>query len=270
MRRNDVRGAVLIVALLAALGMVPPASGDLLVTRDGSRIETRGSWEVRGRLVVFTRTDGVLASIHLREVDLEASEEATAAAAAREEKEDSEAGEEAGRDDAGSQPREAAWVLTDADFTHRLIIDDAEASGGDADGEPADGGASAGGAARPPVVLSYQREFDVVDQHVRVTGTLANKTRATATAVSLEVSLFDEQGDLVEMRRAELAETMLSPGAETSFLADFPDVYSFSAVQFRPRSANLETNEAGQARIPGPDDAAREEEESGTGEPPGG
>lgn len=269
MKRDDAKGAVLIAALLAALGMAPPASGDLLVTRDGSRIETQGPWEVRGRLVVFTRTDGVLASMRLREVDLEASEEATAAAA-REEKEASEAGEEAGRDDAGSQPREAAWVLTDADFTRRLIIEDPEGTGGEADGEQAGGGASGGEVARPPVVLSYQREFDVVDQHVRVTGTLANKTRTTATAVSLEVSLFDEQGDLVEMRRAEVAETMLSPGAETSFLADFPDVYSFSAVQFRPRSANLETAEGEGARIPGPDDAAREEEELGTAEPPGG
>lgn len=270
MRRDDAKGAVLIAALLAALGMAPSVSGDLLVTRDGSRIETQGPWEVRGRLVVFTRSDGVLASMRLREVDLEASEEATAAAAARKEKEASETGEEAGRDDAGSQPREAAWVLTDADFTRRLIIEDPEGSGGETDGEPAGGATSGGEAARPPVVLSYQREFDVVDQHVRVTGTLANKTRGTATAVSLEVSLFDEQGDLVEMRRAELAETMLSPGAETSFLADFPDVYGFSAVQFRPRSANLETAEGEGARIPGPDDAAREEEELGTAEPPGG
>lgn len=271
MRRDDAKGAVLIAALLAALGMAPPVSGDLLVTRDGSRIETRGPWEVRGRLVVFTRTDGMLASIRLREVDLEASEEATAAAAADEQaaREASEAGEEPGRADAG-KPREAAWVLTDADFTHRLILDDAEEPGGDADGEPADGDASAGGAARPPVVLSYQRELDVVDQHVRITGTLANRTGSTATAVTLEVSLFDEQGDLVEMRRAAVAETILSPGAETSFLADFPEVYSFAAVQFRPKSANLETNEGGQARVPGPDDATSGQGEVGAEESPEG
>jgi hypothetical protein len=240
---------------MAAVTVGAPAYGDVLVTRDGSQLETRGPWEVQGRLVVFTRPDGTLASIRLRDVDLEASEEATSTAAAAEReaaKQASQSGEN--REDATSEHRESAWVLTDADFTRRLIIDDPEAQEGETTEEGA--ASEAADATRPPVVLSYEREVDLVDQHVRITGTLANKTRNTASAVSLEVSLFDEQGELIQMRRAELAEAILSPGAETSFHVDFPEVFAFSAVQFRPRSVNLETEKSGDAHIPGPDDAA--------------
>ena len=57
--------------------VVPPASADVLVTRDGQRIETDGPWEVKGRQVVFTNTAGVLSVVRLSEIDLEASELAT-------------------------------------------------------------------------------------------------------------------------------------------------------------------------------------------------
>ena len=269
MIRDETKRALVIPALLAALVLGAPAFGDLLVTRDGSRIETRGPWEVRGRLVVFTQPDGTLASIRLREVDLEASEDATAAAEEKETEKGAEGVAESGESAEGAATeKEATWVLTDADFTRRLVVDEeteASEEGTDDDGEDE---SSQSEAARPPVVLSYQEEPDVVDQHVRIVGTLANKTRTTASSVSLEVSLFDEQGNLLEMRRAEVTDTVLTPGAETSFQADFPDVFTYSAVRFRPKSVNLDTNEGEGARIPGPDDDAREEEELGTDEPP--
>jgi hypothetical protein len=73
--------AVLLGGLLAAA--VPgPLSADVLVTRDGQRIETRGPWEVKGRMVVFTLPNGTLSSIRADEVDLAASREATAEALA--------------------------------------------------------------------------------------------------------------------------------------------------------------------------------------------
>lgn len=58
------------------------ANADWLVTRAGERVETEGPWEVRGRMVVFTNVDGVLASIRLSEIDLDASRAATDDAAA--------------------------------------------------------------------------------------------------------------------------------------------------------------------------------------------
>ena len=64
------------VALLAS-----PATGDWLVTTDGSRIETDGPWTERGRTVVF-ESDGQLMSLRLADVDLEASRALTAEAEA--------------------------------------------------------------------------------------------------------------------------------------------------------------------------------------------
>lgn len=248
--------AALVAPLLASLTAAAPASGDLLVTRDGSQIETQGPWEVRGRLVVFTRPDGTLASMRLQDVHLEASEEATAAAEAAEE----EAAEDGdGDDEEAARNREATWVLTDADFTRRLVIEDTGEP--DGEGEETPGESSASDATRAPVVLSYERDTDLVDQHVRITGTLANQTRLAASAVSLEVSLFDEQGELIEMRRAEVTDPLLAPRAETTFQVDFPEVFSFAAIQFRPRSVNLESGEGGEAHVPGPEDAAREQDE---------
>ena len=54
-----------------------PSWADILVTRDGQRIETDGPWEVKGRQIVFTTASGVLSAVRLSEIDLEASELAT-------------------------------------------------------------------------------------------------------------------------------------------------------------------------------------------------
>ena len=69
----------LIAIALWALGPSIPA--EVLVTRDGQRIETQGPWQVKGRQVVFTSTQGVLSSMRLAEIDLAASEAATAGTA---------------------------------------------------------------------------------------------------------------------------------------------------------------------------------------------
>lgn len=64
----------LVLAVLAQ-----PADADILVLRDGHRLETDGPWEVRGGQVVFRTPHGVLSSLRLDEVDLEASRRATEA-----------------------------------------------------------------------------------------------------------------------------------------------------------------------------------------------
>jgi len=52
---------------------------DVLVLRDGSRVETKGPFEVRGRQVIFTDSQGQLSALRLSEVDFEASKRATSA-----------------------------------------------------------------------------------------------------------------------------------------------------------------------------------------------
>src|SRR4030095_2502949 len=92
----------LLIALLAAAS---PATADWLVTRAGGRVETKGPWRVKGKLVVFDKTDGTLASLRLSEVDLEASRKATA---------DAHAG--AAAPPAPEPPKKKLATLTDADF----------------------------------------------------------------------------------------------------------------------------------------------------------
>ena len=60
-----------LAALLLCLAA--PAAAEWLVTDDGARIETRGPWKVVGSSVVFTQTNGTLASLRAARVDLEAS-----------------------------------------------------------------------------------------------------------------------------------------------------------------------------------------------------
>jgi len=62
---------------LAATGS---AQADWLVTQEGKQVQTKGPWEVRRNLVVFTLPNGTLSSMRLSEVDVEKSKELTAEA----------------------------------------------------------------------------------------------------------------------------------------------------------------------------------------------
>ena len=96
--------SLLFAVLMLAPG--PSAEADWLVMRDGSRLETQGSWEVRGTRIVLTLPGGMLASVAMREVDLERShgESAPLPAAAKSPRVE------------GSLPvRKPAFVLTNRD-----------------------------------------------------------------------------------------------------------------------------------------------------------
>jgi glutaredoxin len=57
------------------------ASADWLVTRDGTRLQTRGEWTVDGGVVRFRDSRGALRALRVAEVDLDASRAASTAAA---------------------------------------------------------------------------------------------------------------------------------------------------------------------------------------------
>lgn len=63
------------------LCLATSAGADVLVLKDGSRVETQGEFEVRGKRIVFTSVQGTLATLRLDEVDLEASQAASQPAA---------------------------------------------------------------------------------------------------------------------------------------------------------------------------------------------
>jgi hypothetical protein len=223
------KGAVrslLVTALVVTAAL--PAAADWLVTREGAKVETRGKWEVKGRVVVFTRPDGSLASLRLTETDLEASRKLTARGGQVEETTIASRPEEA-------TPRKRR-VVTDKDVGH------SESAAGPA--EPAKAKSDPPAPAPAPViaVANWQREADSGDRHVVITGRVLNSGKAVATDITLSVHVFDESGKRLATVPGTLTAVVLKPGQEGTFRADFPGLFSFAEVKFEAKSSsNLAT-----------------------------
>lgn len=235
------RRPLAISAALAALALLATAPGraDWLVTRDGARIETRGPWQQKGKLVVFTRTDGTLSSLRLQEVDLDASRRATEA-------EKIEA--PAPGSGAPAHPRRpSVRSLTDKDFPKRSPApeDGAAAPGadtakpeGDAEGSTDKAAAEAAKTAPKLEVVSWERA-EGIGEAVRLTGLLRNNATDQATGVELLANLYDETGALLVRQQAKLEQDHLGPGETTPFTVEVPGSYTFSAVNFQTRSTGF-------------------------------
>lgn len=220
--RRTAPGRLAALLVLAAL----PAGADWLVTRQGGRVETRGAWEVKGKLVVFHTLNGTLSSMRTSEVDLEASRKAT---------------EEAVRARAAAaeapkppEKKPSVLVLTDKDVRH---IEETAAA-------PAD--ATPAGEGEKPVgdlaVGTWERASAPDAGHVVITGTLRNTAAsATATGILLLVSLFDETGKQIGTAEAVLTSSALPPGEQSGFRAEFPGVFSFARLEFDPKAVQVKT-----------------------------
>jgi hypothetical protein len=198
-------------ALMAAA--IHPAGADWLVTRDGGRIETRGAWQVRGKLVVFHTPAGELSSLRLAEVDFDASRRATA---------DAERARKATAEASRPAParKAPAFVVTDDKVRH------VEPGG---DGSPA-------GPASAVRVANWERTTDPGDGHVIITGTVQNGAASEVTDITLTVRLLDEAGKTTATGLGLLSSTTLPPGQQSTFRIDFPNVTTYSDVKFEPRA----------------------------------
>lgn len=234
------------LALLAAgLLVSAPAAADWMVTRDGGRFEIKGTWKVDGKRVVFTLPNGTLSSLRLADVDLEASRKATTAAL--------EAAAEAERPQPPPPPRKVR-VLTDKDFAR------AEPPAGEANPAPATPGEQPSTATPAPEALSPVQVMDWKQQarpgskEMEISGVVRNTGPEVATAVSLTVRLFDEQGTLLALDEASLTTRALQPGQTTSFQVVFPDVISFGSARFEIRSVPLLVRpRPAEEEVPSPD-----------------
>jgi hypothetical protein len=210
--RAPMRLALAAAALVLAAA---PAWADWLVTREGTWVETRGAWEVRGKLVVFHTLKGELSSLRLAEVDLAASRRQTARAELAR-----QAAEEARRRPAEKKP--PVLVLTDDKVRH------------------VEGGDSAAGASpqAPPslTVASWERSAAKPDGHVVITGTLRNTSGAQASDITLAVALLDAEGNATATGRAVLTATALAAGEQSGFRVEFPGVSTYSEVKFEPQA----------------------------------
>ena len=232
-RSNPATGVLCLILLTASLlSFGSAASADWLVTRDGAAVETRGAWEVRGEMVVFTSPSGVFSSLPLSEVNLSASEAHTqemvnAAAGASETEE--------------PVKRQAVMVLTDADVRHvdveRPTGESAEESAEAVPATPGETGSSL-------AVTAWEEDYNVEENTVEVTGSLRNSGRNPATSINLSVLLYSDSGTLLGKKEARLAKAALSPGESTSFVASFTAGMTFSDAQFDIQSRGFQTRAA--------------------------
>jgi hypothetical protein len=250
--RRPLAAASFVVLAIAAL----PAAADWLVLRDGARVETRGAWTEKGRLVVFTGKDGRLASLRADTVDLGASRLATAEAA--------RAVEEQAAATAAPAPAErsrAVRRITNADIP--AGSSPVAGGGGTAAGETARAGEAVGEPAAPGdlQVRDAAQEMDPIDGHLIVRGRLANTAQRTAAAVEVVVHAFGPEGVELGSLPADLGVEALIPGASTPFEAHFHDIFTGAfGLRFTPAATYLESRP--------PDDAPERGEPKGEGAGP--
>lgn len=223
MRRSTRAAAALAAALWAA-----PVAADWLVTLDGLRVETRGGWTVKGKLVVFTRADGgagQLASLRVADVDWAASERATAA------QEEARAPEETSSPSAPA--RESRWTFTDSDFKQQ-----AAPAAVKKDEAPAPEETDAAGRPRVPVVLeSWDRKS--LQDGLEIAGTLRNPGSEIAAEIGVTVRLYDETGALIATAEGRIGAPAIGPGERTGFRATFPGVFTFADAKLDVRGFGL-------------------------------
>jgi hypothetical protein len=224
------------LALLVASTLVGPALllADLLVTRDGATIETRGAWRVEGRRVIFTLPNGTLSSIRLDEVDLDASALATARAQ-----------EEAAAPQAPPGPRpplgEPILRITEKDIPP--MVEGAEESALPPGAVPAETPAQT----TPPLeVVSWRKAELVAGDGVEILGTLRNVGRTSVVAPRLAVRIFASDGGLLATNEGQMSAAALAPGRAVGFRAPFPGIPDFASAQFEV-SARGYRSEAGES-----------------------
>lgn len=224
----NVRSAlgVLGLVLLAAT----PSEADWLITKAGARVETRGPWRVKGKLVVFTQSDGSLSSLRLADVDLDASGKATADAKVKAE----------APPPPPEPPKKKLAVLTDQSFRKGPAA-------GSAAAKPEAGAPTASG---PVSVSSWKQVNRSGGDGIEVEGTLHNNTEAAIINAAVEVQLYNEVGDRVGTSNGVLSSTSIQPKGTAEFRASFPGVFTFANVKFEAKGWPLDISPAPQESKP--------------------
>jgi hypothetical protein len=260
-------GAPLALVALALAGVLlaPAAAADWLVLHDGSRVETRGAWEVKGRQIVFHLADGKLSSLKTDQVDLEASRQATRAASEARSRPEPTAEPE-------PEPQAPRRKWTNADIPRGTppqasnpasASGDEEGSGGARDGEgernagagneqaapgvsasAAEEGTAPAGQTGDVAVAAWDRRERSGGDGLEIYGTVRNKRAGTvATGVRVTVVLYDRGGEQIGERAADVSPSTLQDGGSAEFVASFPDVYDFGAVRFNATSLPIDVSE---------------------------
>jgi len=218
------RSRVLLAGAAMVLAGVAPLAADWLVLKDGSgRVETKGSWEMRGSQVVFHLPDGALSSLRARDVDLDASKQATAEAAAPKPPPPAAAAKPAER---------TVLTLTDKDVAHV-----------EPTAPPAPAAAAPAAAPASRITVSeWHQDFDASSHGATLVGEITNTSRDLVGDIHVTAKLVDDKGKLLASGEALLGTSTLKPGGRTTFRVTLPGVYNFRDAQFEIGSVALKTS----------------------------
>lgn len=271
------KSAVALVGLVGFVGIgaiggwisADAAHADWLVTRDGARIETKGSWKVEGRRVLFTLPNGTLSMIRTDDVDLDQSAVVTTQA-----KEPP-----AAPVPVVAQKKEPVLRLTEKDIPPMSAAAlEAEGEGSGEAGKEGDGEKGAEAATSPLEVISWEKTENATGDGLEIFGTMKNGSANIVTTPTLLVAIYDADGGLLATNSGEVNSPQIQPGKTANFRVAFPGIPDFAAVKFdaqgrgyKPRIENAPADETEPeeyeepAEMPTGDEAAAEDE---TEEPP--
>jgi hypothetical protein len=185
---------------------------------------------VKGKLVIFHRSDDSLSSLRLADVDLEASAKATAGAQAKKE-----------APPAPQPAQKKLAVLTDKDFRRPAAPPPTEPAAEDAKPEKDQ-------PAKPPQVVtvtSWERFSQ--DNGLLIKGSLQNNSDEIAAGVGVEVQLYDEAGSRLAAAHGVPGTASIPPRGMVEFRASFPGVFSFAEARFETKGFRLNLSPAPEA-----------------------
>jgi hypothetical protein len=221
----------LLLAAALAAALAAPAAADWLVTREGARVETRGVWQVKGKLVVFHTPAGDLSSLRLSEVDLEASRQAT---------QELELARREAAKAARREPERKVPVLVLTDDKVRHV-------------KPGAAPAAPDKTAPSLTIVSWDRAVDPGDGHAVITGTVKNASAVEASDVTVSVQLLGPDGKPMVSGLATLTSTTLPPGQQSGFRAEFPSVTTYADVKFDPSAVASQPSSEAQPQPAAPE-----------------
>ncbi len=251
--------ALVAVALVAAALVAAPAAGDWLVTSDGTRIETRGPWQVKGSQVVFTSMAGRLQALRAADVDLEASAAATRAAAVAATRDPAAAATAA--EPVGREPKKPTRKWTDEDIPAPAPGEESEPDEAASEEEAA----VEENSSEPVRVQSWSSRESEDGGGLEIVGTLRNTGEGIAADIRVRVKLEAEEGEPPFDARAFLEASALVPGQTTSFRVLLPGIYALPGdPSFEVTSDGFSF--LGPQKPESPDDGLEEAEEIEGGE----
>lgn len=212
MTRTRIRTLAGTLALLTAATL----HADILVTRDGAKVETKGTWKVEGRRVIFTLPDGTLSSMRTEQVDLDASALATARAA------------EAAKQSAA--PVAAPSGTPILRITEKDIPPMANPDLDEPESEASDSGDA--GSSSPLEVVSWNQAPMQNGDGVQLYGTIRNNGTTNVISPSVLVALYDDDGKLIATADGAVNQSSIAPNQTANFRIEMPGVMSFAAAKF--------------------------------------